>query len=79
MERELVSADQIREFVQDLVNENGEVKADGSQIGIGEVSWNEPDSDGCNWDIRFSHNAQGHLGTIRDAISIAKTRFQLRR
>ncbi len=50
MDREVKSKDELRQIVQDRVDQRTEIDGDNIIISI---SWHEEDESGCNWDWRF--------------------------
>ncbi len=50
MDRELKLKDELRQIVQDRIDQRTEV--DGDHV-IVSIYWHEPDKNGCNWDQKF--------------------------
>lgn len=78
MAKEIKTAQQIRDEVQRLVNENREVREDGFPVQIALPYRHEPDERGCNWDIAIVSNVGGHERAVIDAIRQVRMRWLLR-
>lgn len=75
MTRETKTADELRQMVQERMDER--TKIDNDSVVAAEVYWHAPDETGCNWSIRSfdgDHSwvpaFNGILRTVRDKFNL---------
>ncbi|GGP24461.1 hypothetical protein [Silvimonas amylolytica] len=77
MSRELVTPQQIQHWLSDRINGDRLLLDDGHHQHVSVPLKNEPDADGCNWNIATWRNPAGHEAVIDAAMREARSRFNL--
>ena len=79
MARQIKSAEDLREYLQDKVNQIHEIQADKARVNPGLPTWHEPDENGCNWNCDFLSGDQPSLYApfVRSVVIEAQRHFNL--
>lgn len=68
MYKKVLTAKQITEKVQTLIDKLEEVVEDNVTVVVSTAYWHSPDSDGCNWNIGSVQNGSAYTDSIRKII-----------
>jgi hypothetical protein len=77
MARIILSAEEIRGIVQELVNTIPEIVADGAYILVPLPQWHKADKYGCNWNMEYFRNTRGHEHAILAQLERVREAYNL--
>ncbi|WP_019142785.1 hypothetical protein [Noviherbaspirillum massiliense] len=77
MYRKILSAEEIRQHVQQLVNAIPEVVQDNAVVNVPLPQWQEPDESGCNWNMKSFTGVRDYDRDIRALLEQARESYNL--
>ena len=77
MSKPFLTAQQITDDVQNLVNQIEEVVEDNAHVLVGTAYWHELDADGCNWNIKTIQNGASYANEILNIIETLRLKVNI--
>jgi len=78
MAKEITTEDELKNMIQEKVNNCEELDGDCKGVIINSVYWRELDEAGSNWDVHSLRNAAGCEGVVRGIIFEFKQKYNLK-
>lgn len=77
MAKQVLTAKQITEKVQSLVNQLEEVVEDDATVVVSTAYWHAQDADGCNWNIASVQNGTAYADAIRKIVDAVRAEVDI--
>ena len=78
MAKEITTEDDLKNMIQEKINNCEELDGDCKEVIVNSVYWHELDETGSNWDVHSLRNAAGCEGVANEIITEFKLKYNLK-
>lgn len=77
MTREIATKDELRQMIQDAIDQGTDLDGDCRDVVANEVYWHEADESGCNWNLHSFRGDRSCADVVARIVGTLRTQYRI--